>query len=216
MQARGTLSIGELPAELHLRVGAVAEGASVKLPALRGPPMLLHSKGLAALSAYAPFFAERFRGAGTALAGASVAARGAAAARQQLVDALGDGSPESKRKGEHALYSSRALAGFCLMLGEEWQPEGQQAAVSPQLTRRLVLNSNGTCVGCASLPRLAGAVGVIVSEMPSRATKQQPAYVCTEAEGSCGVVPAVWPSGSERGLPEWYTSFRRRQGGLTR
>ena len=44
-----TLRVGELPAELHFRVGGVAEGAAVKLPALRGPPMLIHSKGLAAL-----------------------------------------------------------------------------------------------------------------------------------------------------------------------
>jgi hypothetical protein len=191
-----TLRVGELPAELHFRVGGVAEGAAVKLPALRGPPMLIHSKGLAALGAFTPFFAERF-GSAVAMAG------GQGPKRQQLLEALGGPEPEAKRKGEHALYSSRALAGFCLMLGDGWTAASAPASrgMAQQPTRRLVLNSNGSCVGCDTLPRLSGAVGVSEGRAPRSDAKP---YACAQLADSCGVEPAAWPAGTERGLPEWF------------
>ena len=49
------LAVGELPPELHFRVGGVPEGGTIKLPPLRGPPMLIHSKGLAALGGFITF-----------------------------------------------------------------------------------------------------------------------------------------------------------------
>ena len=186
------LAVGELPPELHFRVGGVPEGGTIKLPPLRGPPMLIHSKGLAALGGFIPFFADRF-GSALAMAG------GMGAARQQLLEALGGPLPEGKRKGEHALYSSRALAGFCLMLTSDWSSSASSSG-SAQLARRLVLNSNGTCVGCTALPKAMGAVGTIVED----ARKTAEPYFCTETSGSCAVVPAVWPSGSERALPDWF------------
>ena len=36
------------------------------------------------------------------------------------------------------------------------------------------------------------------------------AYECTAASGTCGVLPARWPVGTERGLPEWFVSHARK------
>ena len=50
----GALRIGELPPEVHFRFGAIpAQKKRFALPSLRGPgpPMLIHSKGLATLTA---------------------------------------------------------------------------------------------------------------------------------------------------------------------
>mgnify|MGYP001498555237 CR=1 FL=1 len=69
--------------------------------------------------------------------------------------------PEEKKKGEHQLYSAKALAGFCLMANNGWNERANTGWVSGAATRQLVLNSNGTCSGCARLPKLAGYVGVI-------------------------------------------------------
>ena len=49
---------------------------------------------------------------------------------KQLLGVLGDGTPEEKRKGEHALYSPRALAGFCLRLNDAWGSAGSSAVPS--------------------------------------------------------------------------------------
>ena len=56
----GSLRIGEMPPELHMRVGSVPDGAPIKLPALRGKAMLLHSKGLASLGSFTPNLATMF------------------------------------------------------------------------------------------------------------------------------------------------------------
>ena len=143
------------------------------------------------------FFAARF-------------GRGGDSGERQLVETLGDGTPEAKKRGEHALYSSRALAGFCLMLRDGW-PSHRQSAIEAAgeqqvMTRQLVLNSNGTCADCSRLPRLPEAVGVITSTLPSAS-----AYVCTPTYGDCGVKVATWPDGTERGLPDWYVRFAQRE-----
>jgi uncharacterized membrane protein YgcG len=197
--APGSLNVGELPPELHLRVGNTKEDALTKLPPLRAPPMILHSKGLASLSAFTPFFAQQFARAGPG--GAPLAP-----SRQYLVEALGDGSPEARRKGEHALYSARALAGFCLMLGDGWDARPQAAAI----TRQLMLNTNGTCTGCARLPRVSGAVGVLMNQSanPSTSTTR---FECSETVGECGIVPAQWPDGTERGLPDWFVTLTQQR-----
>lgn len=182
---RGSLAIGELPPELHLRVGSVADGAYVKLPALRGPAMLLHSKGLAALGSFTPHLAATY-------------ASQASPAQRPLLTLLGDGEPEAKKKGEHALYSPRALAGFCLAVNDGW------AGRAKGTTRQLVLNANGTCTNCARLPKLVGGIGIIDGELGGST------YDCSQGSGDCGVVPAVWPIGSERGLPEWYVAHARK------
>jgi len=194
---RGALALGELPPELHVRVGNIPTGVAVKLPALRGPAMLLHSKGLAALAETESHVAARFAGT-----------RGRSAlgpAQQQLVAVIRDGEPELKRKGEHALYSGRALAGICAMLNEGWADSDfvrPPALRNGRTTRQLVLNSKGNCTGCKALPRAAGSVGVIVNEVDAAGADEP--FLCTPAAGSCGVRTAVWPDGSERGLPEWY------------
>ncbi|EOD20482.1 hypothetical protein EMIHUDRAFT_208355 [Emiliania huxleyi CCMP1516] len=95
----------------HAAMGNIADsGAQLRLPATRGPAMLLHSKGLAALAPFLPFFLERFppqRAATPSLRQLSeqVAAVGSARAEQ------------GARKGER-VYSPRMLAGFCAMLNE--------------------------------------------------------------------------------------------------
>ena len=189
-----SISIGELPPELHLRVGSVADGAMLKFPALRGPSMLLHSKGLAALGSFTPYLGEAAR-----------QQRSPSPAQRQLLGVLGDGTPEAKKKGEHALYSPRVLAGFCLLLNDGWTADSRVAS------RQLVLNANGTCTGCARLPRLPGAIGVIEDAPESGgAAAASGRYECTETSGACGVVPATWPVGTERGLPEWYVAHTRK------
>ena len=116
-------------------------------------------------------------------------------------------SPEEKKKGEHQLYSAKALAGFCLMANNGWNERANTGWLSGAATRQLVLNSNGTCSGCARLPKLAGYVGVIEQ---AELAAGEAAYECGDARGECGVVAAEWPSGSERGLPDWYVSHAKR------
>ena len=200
-RARGALRVGELSPELHIRVGSVPEQSAMRLPALRGPAMLLHSKGLASLAPYAPFLAERFSGRAPT-----------SPAQRQLIRMLGDGQVESRRKGDHALYSPKLLAGFCAMLNEGWGEAG-----TPPRTRQLILSSNGTCDGCARLAAAPGAVGVVLNAPVGSAVAAAAApYECTEARGDCGVQPALWPSGSERALPEWYTAWLRGAPGSDR
>ena len=64
-------------------------------------------------------------------------------------------------------------------------------------TRQLVLNANGSCDGCARLPRVADSVGVV------RSVAAAPAYECAAARGSCGVQPVTWPNGTEELLPSF-------------
>ena len=220
----GALRVGELPPELHLRQGSVPDAtATAKLPAVRGPVLLLHSKGLASLTAFDAFFANRFGGSSGGGGGAS-SARGAAASRAddgggggrttadvggvaatsaQLASMLGgDGQPEGRRPKEKAVYSARTLAGFCLLLlsggsgggGGEVERPGRWGA-----QWQWVLNTNGTCVECAKPPRLMGAVGAVVQPLPPGER-----HACAPRHGSCGVRPAVWPSRGDPGLPAWY------------
>ena len=199
-RTRGALAVGELPPELHVRVGSVSEDAvGFKLPALRGPAMLLHSKGLASLSNYAAFFAERF--------GVRGAMADAAPAQRQLMAFWRDDVPEAKRKGEHNPYSARSLAGFCALLNEGWA-EAEPDQARPHGTKRLQLNSQGNCTGCTKLAHTPNSVGVIHSaEAPP-----QP-YVCSLSAGDCGLKRAAWPDGSEKGLPEWYRRWLERSRG---
>ena len=201
-RTREALAVGELPPELHVRLGSVAADAAVKLPVLRGPAMLLHSKGLASLGGYLPFFGRRF---------ASDASAARTPAYRQLAAQVGDGTADGKRKGEHALYSPRALAGFCLMLNEPWLAPSAQPP--PTGARQLALASEGECDGCAKLPRASGSVGVIRHESTAAKPAGAYTYECSPERGLCGVAPARWPVGTERGLPEWYRAFIERGGG---
>ena len=187
----GGLEVGELSPELHFRYGAVADAAAqLKLPVLRGPPMLLHSKGLAALTKFAPFFAQRFR------------AEQPTATLRQLVGLLGDGQPEAKKRGEHAAYSAQALGGFCALLTDGWDtPAGGRLAQA----RQFVLNSEGNCTACSLPPTQDGSVGAIISDDSS-------GFLCNPTEGTCGVRTAAWPDGTERGLPDWYKAFLQKRG----
>ena len=36
------------------------------------------------------------------------------------------------------------------------------------------------------------------------------AFECAARSGDCGVVPATWPVGTERGLPDWYVAHTRK------
>jgi hypothetical protein len=187
-RTRGALVIGEMPAELHLRVGFANTEAATRLPALRGPVMLLHSKSLAALSSYGPFLAQRFASG----AGATTSAQ------RQVISFLGDGNIEAKRKGEHALYSPRVLAGFCAMLNEGWIEE----PIHGRATRQLILNSEGNCSSCSTLTPSPGSIGVISGNNP-----MADEYECSINGGDCGIRSVSWPSGSERGLPSWYLQW---------
>ena len=66
LPAAQPLRVGELPPELHLRQGAVADPTAVSRlsSVVRGPVLLIHSKGLASLTNFLPFFAARFGGDG--------------------------------------------------------------------------------------------------------------------------------------------------------
>jgi len=189
---RATLRIGELPVELHVRQGNIADsGAQLRLPATRGPAMLLHSKGLAALAPFLPFFLERFppqRAATPSLRQLSeqVAAVGSARAEQ------------GARKGER-VYSPRMLAGFCAMLNEGWPPAAAGSHAPPSPPRRLLLNANGSCAGCTRLPLVRGKIGRLVAAEAAASD-----FRCEVARGACDVRPAVWPRGDEPGLPDWY------------
>ena len=82
-------------------------------------------------------------------------------------------------------------------------------------TRQLVLNANGTCAGCARLPKVVGSIGIVegvtTSTSPTSPTVDgEGAYECTPTAGKCGVTPALWPDGTERGLPDWYTAHARK------
>jgi len=187
----GGLRVGELSTELHLRYGSVSDAsAQLKLPVLRGPPMLLHSKGLASLSSFTPFFTEQYG-----------AVEGLDPSLQQLVAVLGDSTHESKRQGQHAVYSAQALAGFCLSMSHGWSsPPGLHTA-----TRQLVLNSAGNCSGCdlTALTPKPASVGTLISGSNGYTNAYSYSYSCSGAVGDCGVKPAAWPDGTERGLPEW-------------
>ena len=105
-----SLRIGELPPEMHFRFGAIpAQKKRFALPSLRGPgpPMLIHSKGLATLTDLLP---ELYRRANAKRSTADATAT-------QLLDAMGGGTPEERQNGEAIVYSPRTLAGFCALLG---------------------------------------------------------------------------------------------------
>ena len=277
LHAAGRLQVGELPPELHVRQGAIADPTSVhklsaapqrvetaapqrggwrwpqqlasgapprararardedppnndhiiavgwmlgtarKLPAsdrqvLRGPAMLLHSKGLASLTNVLPYLAERF-GAGRAASDDDGdggvhggAAEHASAARAQLVAALGSGLPEAKRKSEKVTYSPRTLAGFCLF---GLEGGGRSEAGKRPWGRQWVLNTNGSCAACARPPEMQGAVGAVL--VPPRGGADN--YFCAPRHGQCGIRPVVWPSGDEPGLPDWFRSKKGEAGG---
>ena len=201
------LRVGELPAEIHLRQGAVAEPTAVsKLSSVvHGPVLLLHSKGLASLTNFLPYFAARFGDGGqvgsSGGSGGGDGGRGSraesgpsehvAAARSQLVAALGSGQPEPRRKAEKWLYSPRTLAGFCLLLLDSGRPaEGRRVG------RQWVLNTNGSCADCSWPPEMAGALGAVLHPRNKN-------YACTPRHGTCDIQPAMWPTGTEAGLPTW-------------
>lgn len=191
------LRVGELPPELHLRQGAVADPTAVSRlsSVVRGPVLLIHSKGLASLTNFLPFFAARFGGDGQdSSRGESGASEHVAAARAQLVAALGTGQAEPKRKTEKAVYSPRTLAGFCLLLLDGGRP----AEGGKRFGRQWVLNTNGSCAGCSRPPEMLGALGAVLH--PPRSES----YACAPRHGKCGIQPAAWPTGTEAGLPAWY------------
>ena len=215
-RTRGALSVGELPAELHVRVGSVAAGAQLKLPPLRGAPMLLHSKGLASQIDLGPWLAAMLSSSASSAAsfGSLLARDGDDAAQRQLLGVLSDGQPVEKNKGVHAPpYSTRVLAGMCALLRRGW------TATDGVATRQFVLNSAGNCTGCRTLESAPGSIGLIISDAapaPAPARGNEPhaePYLCTGTAGECGVQPAVWPLGTERGLPPWYKAWLERQRG---
>ena len=174
----GALRIGELPPEVHFRFGAIpAQKKRFALPSLRGPgpPMLIHSKGLATLTDLLP---ELYRRANAKRSTADATAT-------QLLDAMGGGTPEERQKGEAIVYSPRTLAGFCALLG------GGAAGTTLRVT--LDVRNGGNSTGAIAVERLP---------MGSEAAVAPP-FECTPAQGSCGIKAAALPDGSEALLPDW-------------
>ena len=178
--------------------------------------MLVHSKGLASQIDLGPWLAAMLSSSASSAAsfGSLLARDGDDAAQRQLLGVLSDGQPELKRKSEHApTYSTRVLAGMCALLRRGW------TATDGVGTRQFVLNSAGNCTGCRTLESAPGSIGLIISDAapaPAPAKGNEPhaePYLCTGTAGECGVQPAVWPSGTERGLPPWYKAWLERQRG---
>ena len=173
----GALRIGELPPEVHFRFGAIpAQKKRFALPSLRGPgpPMLLHSKGLATLTDLLP---ELYRRANAKRSTADATAT-------QLLDAMGGGTPEERQNGEAIVYSPRTLAGFCALLG------GGVAGTTLRVTLDVREGVNST-----------GAIAV--ERLMMEAADAEPPFECTPARGSCGIKVAALPDGSEALLPDW-------------
>ena len=81
------------------------------------------------------------------------------------------------------------------------------AAGRPSPTRQLVLNSDGNCTGCSLPPPKEGSIGAVLG------TDDSGFFACAPTEGDCGVKSAAWPTGTERGLPEWYKTFLSKRAG---
>jgi hypothetical protein len=93
----------------------------------------------------------------------------------QQAAAVGAGGGLAGR--QEAVYSARVLAGFCLVLNEEWRGEGEGGGevgeagaglpgLPPVFSRQLVLNARGACNSCNRLPHALGQVGVVSVPLP--------------------------------------------------